>query len=153
MNAVWRLIAAMAMAAPALAPAASPVETLERFHRALHENDRQTALQQVSPDAVIYEQGFADFTRKAWAGGQLQDATNFARNTQRRTLERRSQQAGDVAWVLSTTQTDGLFEGQVLTLLGTETAILRLDSGEWKIVHLHWSAHEKPPSAAAPAAK
>lgn len=131
--------------APALVAAAStPLETLLRFHTALRENDRETALAQLAANVVIYEQGFADTSRKSWAGGQLQDALDFARNTQRVTLQQQTQRSGDLAWVVSTTQTDGLFEGQVLTLLGTETAILRSEGGDWKIIHLHWSAHEKP---------
>ncbi|MGQ0622932.1 MAG: nuclear transport factor 2 family protein [Panacagrimonas sp.] len=126
-----------------LVQAASPTETLDRFHQALRENNPSDALTHVAPDAVIYEQGFAENTRDEWVRGQLQDAIAFAKLTERTTLRRELHQSHDLAWVLSSTATTGIFDGRPLALEGAETAVLRLESGIWKIVHLHWSAHEQ----------
>ena len=33
-------------------------------------------------------------------------------------------------------------DGQPVKLLGTETAVLRLEDGTWRIVHIHWSSRK-----------
>lgn len=155
MTSLWRLLAACAVTMTTLAQAASPTETLDRFHQTLRENNAPAAMALLAVEAVIFEQGFAETTRAEWANGQIQDAIAFARATERTTLRRESRQVGDIAWVLSTTATTGRFEDRSLALEGTETAILRLEAADWKIVHLHWSAHEPPQAEpeATPSAK
>lgn len=131
----------LAVSAPALS--ASAVATLDAFHKALHEKAAEKALGLLAVEAVIYEQGFAEATRKEWAGKQLGAAVMFASDSERRILSRESREVGDAAWVLSTTRTlVEVSDGKSLRLDGAETAILRRQKGEWKIVHLHWSAHE-----------
>lgn len=150
-----RLLAAillLAVSAPSFAE--SPTATLDRFHKSLREKDAKEALDVLATEAVIYEQGFAEASRKEWARKQLGSALMFASDSERRILSRESGQSGDAAWVLTTTLTTvNVSDTQKLRLDGSETAILRRDKkkGSWKIVHLHWSAHEAPaPGAAAP---
>jgi ketosteroid isomerase-like protein len=125
-------------------PAANdPADTLEAFHAALRGNQPERVLDQLASDAVIYEQGFSDTSRDAWARKQLGNAIAFARDTERRVLHRQSGQTGDHAWVLSTTQTALDVTTRQVVMNGAETAMLRREAdGRWKIVHLHWSAHE-----------
>jgi hypothetical protein len=86
--------------------------------------------------------------RADWARNQLPAAMEFARDTQRATVRRESHQVGSMAWVISTTSTTGNFGDRKLELEGTETAVLRQEDKVWRIVHLHWSAHEKPAAEA-----
>jgi len=43
--------------------------------------------------------------------------------------------------VISTTVTEGQFDGRKLVLDGTETMLLRRGVDGWRIAHIHWSAH------------
>lgn len=130
--------------------AVTPSETLDAFHKALRTHNAEGALAHLALEAVVYEQGFAETSRADWAKNQLPAAMDFAKDTERHVLRRESHQTGDLAWVISTTRTVGDFGARKLELEGTETAVLRKETEVWKIVHLHWSAHEK---AADPAAK
>lgn len=148
MRRCW-LAAALLLVANVLS-AADSVRALDAFHKALREKAADQALNLLATDAVIYEQGFAEVTRKEWAGKQLGAAVMFASDSERRILSRESREVGDAAWVLSTTRTlVDVADGKTLRLDGAETAILRREQGEWKIVHLHWSAHETAPESAA----
>lgn len=141
------------LCAPLAAFAQNPSQTVDAFHEALRTNQPDRVLALLAREAVIYEQGFAEISRDEWVRRQLGPAIAFAGDTERRVLRRESREMGDVAWVVSSTRTTVTLPGQPLALNGAETAILRRDTEGWRIVHLHWSAHESPPEAAAPAAR
>lgn len=131
--------------------AAKPVDTLDRFHEALQRNQPDKVLDALAKDAVIYEQGFAEASREEWVRKQLGAAIAFARDTERRVIRRSTGEDKASAWVLSRTQTFVDVSERKLMLEGAETAILRREGKRWKIVHLHWSAHEASPEDAAKA--
>ena len=136
--------------APAL-HAAKPTEALDDFHKALRTNQPDKVVEALTRDAVIYEQGFAETSRDEWVRKQLGNAIAFARDTERRVVRRQAGEAGNTAWVISTTQTLIDVSDRKVMLEGAETAILRLEGSDWKIVHLHWSAHEATPEDTAKA--
>lgn len=142
-----RLVAAcllLAFAAPGFA-VGTAVDAIDAFHKALREKAADKALGMLAEEAVIYEQGFAEVSRKEWARKQLGTAVMFASDTERRILRREAREVGDMTWVMTTTRTTVDVDGRhSLRLDGAETAVLRRDRGDWKIVHLHWSAHEAP---------
>jgi hypothetical protein len=146
-------LAAVFVVFPLSAPAwaAKPADTIDRFHQALRLNEPDKVLDALDPDAVIYEQGFAETSRDEWARKQLGTAIAFARDTERRVIRRRAQEADRSAWVISRTQTFVGDPDRKVMLEGAETAILRLEGDQWKIVHLHWSAHEASPEDTAKA--
>jgi hypothetical protein len=53
--------------------------------------------------------------------------------------------AGNMALILEETESNGSDEGQPLKLIGTESAVLRLNGEKWQIVHLHWSSRKPKP--------
>lgn len=122
--------------------AGNAAEALDGFHKALRKNEPDKVLDALAKDAVIYEQGFAETSRDEWARKQLGNAIAFARDTERRVLRRVSGSSGDAAWFMSTTETVLDVSERKVVFKGAETALLRREAGEWKIVHLHWSAHE-----------
>ncbi len=138
--------------APSLQAAGKPSEVLDEFHKSLRTNQPDKVMAILSADAVIYEQGFAEVSRDEWLRKQLGNAIAFARDTERRVVRRQAGESGNMAWVISTTQTTIDVPDRKVVLDGAETAILRLEGGDWKIVHLHWSAHEAAPEDAAKAA-
>lgn len=131
--------------------AAKPSETLDRFHQGLQRNEPDKALDSLAKDAVIYEQGFAETSRDEWARKQLGPAIAFARDTERRVIRRRGGEDDRSAWVISRTLTFVDVSTRKVMLEGAETAILRREGKQWKIVHLHWSAHEASPEETAQA--
>lgn len=137
----WCALALMALA-PALPAATTPSEAVDDFHKALSRNLPDQVLSLLARDAVVYEQGFSETSRDEWVRKQLGQAIAFARDTERRVVRRQSGGSGDVAWVISTTQTLIDVSERKVMLDGAETAILRREGKDWKIVHLHWSAHE-----------
>ncbi|WP_420467781.1 YybH family protein [Panacagrimonas sp.] len=138
------MLAALLLFVSSLAAAATPAQTVDAFHAALRDRQPDRAVALLAPEALIYEQGFAELSRADWMRNQLGPAVAFAADTQRKLLRRESRQLGDVAWVVSSTQTTvALAQDPPLRLNGAETAILRRDGDRWVIVHLHWSAHEE----------
>lgn len=128
---------------PALAAEpAPPSKQVDEFHKALRLNQPEQAVALLSRDAVIYEQGFAEISRQEWIDQQLGPAIAFARDTQRDVVRRATRVVGEAAWVMSSIRTTVKLPGNDLVFNGGETAILMQEQGEWKIVHLHWSAHE-----------
>lgn len=140
----------LALCLATVAIAAAPTEAVDAFHTALKKGDAAKIKDLLSAEATVYEQGFAETSRDDWMTHQLKDAMDFAAHTDYRTLRRESRQVGDLAYVTSTTLTSGDFDGHKLELEGAETMVLRQDMGEWSIVHVHWSAHEKAADAPPP---
>lgn len=130
----------------AAAQAMSPSDTVQAFHKALTAGDKAAAIALMGKEVTVFEQGFINASRDDYVSTQLDDAIRFAQQTRRVIVRREAWQDGNIAWVMSSTQTTGDFGGQALALEGAETMVLRLDGPDWKITHIHWSAH---PMAAA----
>jgi ketosteroid isomerase-like protein len=148
------LVAALACAvaaSPARADALpAPAATVDAFHAALKSGDTAAALRLLTADVDIFEQGFADHTRAAYAGPHIASDAAFAQATVLTVQVRRILWFGDNnACVISQTRTHGSYQGQPIDLVGTETMLLQRAGGSWGISHIHWSAH---PSDGAPQA-
>ena len=66
----------------------------------------------------------------------------FAKGVTRNVTRHTEQVAGSMALVMEETETTGSYESKPIKLIGTETAVLRLEGGAWKIVHIHWSSRK-----------
>jgi hypothetical protein len=114
------LLGAVSVAAIA---AQGPAEIVEAYHKALAGSD---------PKAVLA------FTRDM----------EFAAKTKREVQSQQASADSSLAWVETLTRTQGTYEGDKVDLSGAETVVLRKDGGDWKIVHVHRSAHATRPPAA-----
>lgn len=115
------------------------------FHAALRDNWRQGVLDLLAPDVAIFEQGYTESSRDAYADGHLDNDLNFAQTTQYDVVHRESYASGDMAWVITQARTTGTFAGEKVDIDNTETMVLARRKGEWRIVHIHWSAHPRTP--------
>ncbi len=143
--------AVCAVAAPAAFAAVDPAATMDAFHAALKRNDAAAAIRMLAPEAELFEQGFVDRQRSEYEGTHIEADAAFAAATDYRVAERKILWLGDnAACVLTQTRTSGVFGGQAISLLGTETAILVRAGDGWIIQHIHWSAHpgDTDPAAA-----
>lgn len=137
------LVIGLATLAPPAAAEAPPeaVAAVERFHQALAAGDGAQALAALDPDVVIFEAGGAELSRLEYASYHLAADMEYVAAVQETRVERRSGGAGDVAWVLTQSQTKGNFQGQDIAAANTETMVLhRAADGAWQIVHIHWSS-------------
>jgi hypothetical protein len=98
------------------------------------------------------EQGFSETSRDTYATGHLAEDIEFARATRREVLSREAVTSGDSAWVQTLTRTRGKFSDKAVDVTGAETVILRREAEAWKILHIHWSAHNTPAAPVAEAA-
>src|SRR5690606_17665831 len=116
---------------------------VEDFHRALEEGYRDGVLKLLDEGAVSFETGYVEASREQYAGGHLDADLLFSAQVKRQVIHHKATVSGDMAVVLTQSRSDGEFEGQAIRLENTETVVLRRQDGEWKIVHIHWSGHDR----------
>ena len=119
-----------------------PSGVWENFHLAVANADRATAASVLAADVQIFESGFVERSRDEYLAHHFEADAKFAKAVPRRVTRHSEQVAGNMALVLEETETIGSYEGQPVKLIGTETAVLRLDGGRWRIVHIHWSSRK-----------
>ena len=122
-----------------------PEAIVEAFHAALSSGDRRWALTLLAPDVLIFEGAGAERSRDEYAGHHMDSDMAFLREMTITVLERKVHAYESVAWIVTTTRTQGVYKGKKVDLSGTETAILEQRSGEWRIVHIHWSSRPMSP--------
>jgi ketosteroid isomerase-like protein len=118
------------------------------FHRALKEGYREGVLRHMDEKAIVFETGFVEAQRDQYAAGHLDADMLYAAQVQREVVHRQVSVSGDIAVALTQARTRGEFEGQPVSLENTETMVLRRGDDGWKIVHIHWSAHDTAPPEA-----
>jgi len=135
-----------------LAPAASAqrstpdsvavLATMQRFQGALKRGDSATALSLLAPDAMILEAGGVE-TRAEYRAGHLPADIRAAQGV---TSEHRPVQvtvAGDVAWVVVSSETTRSVDGQPVTSAGAELTVLTRAGSTWQIRAIHWSSRRR----------
>ena len=115
------------------------------FHRAIVKADRAAAASVLAADVQIFESGFVERSRDEYLSNHFESDAKFAKAVTRKVTKRSEQMAGNMAVILEETESGGIYEGKPIKLIGTETAILRLNGENWQIVHIHWSSR-KPKS-------
>ncbi len=124
---------------------AAAVAIVDAFHQTLREGWKDGVLPHLAPDVVILEQGYVELSRDDYANGNLDSDLVFAASTRREVVQRKSEVRGDLAWVVTQSRITGQVGGQPVDLENAETMVLRGDEGQWRIVHIHWSAHSREP--------
>lgn len=124
---------------------AAVVAVVERYNEALASGDSVTALSLLAPDAVILESGGVE-TREEYRSHHLPSDIAFARAVRRERGPVRVTVQGDVAWVSSTSTSQGEYGGRTVNSAGAELMVLSRLSGDWRIRAIHWSSRAiRPP--------
>ncbi len=121
--------------------AAGITAVVERFHRALRQGDRTSALALLAPDAAILESGESQ-SRAEYEHEHLGEDMAFARATTIARSPLKIQQDGNVAWTIASTHAQGTFNGRIIDNMGVELMVLTKQEGEWRIRAIHWSSHK-----------
>lgn len=159
-NASWWLAALMALPMLALAhepkPAtpAAPVATIsdqakpavavvEQFSAAMHAGDLDGAGALLADDVIILESGVAEHSRTEYLAGHAIHDAAFLKTAHSQVKQRTARVDGDMAWVGTESELHATKDGKAMTLLSTETMVLKQTLAGWRIVHIHWSSRPK----------
>lgn len=121
-------------------PQSEAAGVLDAFHDAVRTGDLLAAAARLDEDALIFESGGAERSRAEYVDHHLPADAAFAAAVTRAVLRRSEGQSGHLAWIATESRTVGEFKGRPIDSVGTETAVLKRDEGQWRIVHLHWSS-------------
>lgn len=132
-----------AATAPAAAQSQAPSEVVDAFHFALKSGDRLKALEALTADITIFEQGRVERSRTEYARRHLAEDMAFAAATQRTVARRSARVLGNSAWVMSINRNRGKFKNRPVDFTTDETMVLTRVAGKWRIVHIHWSFEDK----------
>jgi ketosteroid isomerase-like protein len=130
----------MAFGTPAIA--ASPQETVDAFHAAMHAGDKDKLAAMLSPDVLVFESGHVERSRAEYAGHHLPADVAFAKAVTRKVLRQGERIVGNQAVLWQETETIGTFKDKPVHSFGTETTILEKKGDDWLIVHVHWSSRK-----------
>jgi hypothetical protein len=123
----------------------SPSNTWDGFHLAIRGGDRAAATSVLAADVQIFESGFVERSRDEYLSHHFEADAKFSKTVKRRVIKHSEQVEENMALILEETESNGSYEGQAIKLIGTETAVLRLNGGNWQIVHIHWSSRKPKP--------
>lgn len=125
------------------------VDSVDAFHKALTDGDPKQAMALLADNVLIYESGGAEASKAEYASHHLDADIAFLKGTKQSVSARSAQASGDIALVTTQGATVGTYKDKAIDSASTETMVLRLIEGKWKIVHIHWSSAENKPEAPA----
>ena len=130
--------------APAIAAEAKPVvAAVDAFSTALQAGDLKRAGTWLADDVLILESGGAEHSKAEYLGGHATHDAEFLKDAHVQLKQRTAQATGDLAWVGSESELHATKDGKPLTVLSTETMVLKRGKAGWRIVHIHWSSRTK----------
>lgn len=129
------------MDVPVAAQGATAV--VDRFGAALQKADLATVEAILDPDVLILESGGAERNRKEYLGHHAPADAKFLKDAHIQMTHRTARRDGDLVWVGTESEVHTQKDGKPLTLLSSETMVLKLEGDDWRIVHIHWSSRPK----------
>ena len=117
-------------------------DVVARFHAALAAGDSVAALALLSDDVTILESGGVE-SRAEYRSHHLPGDMAFARAIPGKRSGLFVRLRGEVAWVTSTSVTEGEFRGRKVNSTGAELAVLSREPGGWRIRAIHWSSRAR----------
>lgn len=121
----------------------SAVTTLHRFHDALEKGDSAAALAILASDVTILESGAIESLAE-YRSHHLAADIEFAKAVPARRTVVSARVTGGVAWVSSTSVSQGQSGGRAVNTAGAELVVLMKVGTDWKISAIHWSSRRRP---------
>ena len=135
---------ACAAAQPSADDEAAVAAVVKAFQTAMDTGDAATVMQYLADDALMLEGGTIE-NRSEYEKAHLPADIEFAKGVTTKRMPVRQTIVGNVAWVATSTDFTGTFEGKPVDFLGLETMILSRETEGWRIRALHWSARNRLP--------
>ncbi|MDX1586350.1 MAG: nuclear transport factor 2 family protein [Balneolaceae bacterium] len=124
------------------APEKNVIKTLNAFHEAIIDNNKQAAKDLLSESVRILEGGNIE-TKDEYLSHHFHSDGKFLSAMKRKVESRNVSIDGNTAWVSTQTHTWGTYSDRELDLNSLELAVLKKEEGTWKITALHWSSRSK----------
>ena len=118
------------------------IAVVTRYQNALATGDSSAALSMLASDAVVLESGGVE-SRQEYRSHHLPADISFARAVPSTRSNLRAVVRGDVAWVTSTSATQGEFRGRKINSASAELMVLSREPDGWKIRAIHWSSRNR----------
>ena len=134
---------AVGPAAATDAKTAPAIAVVQRFSTALQKGDLVAAGALLADDVLILESGGAERSRDEYLGHHAKGDAEFLKSAHVQKIRQTARVDGALAWVGTESEIHLTKDGKPVTLLSTETMILRHSAGTWQIVHIHWSSRPK----------
>ena len=115
----------------------------KEFQTAMDTGDAPTVMRYLADDALMMEGGTIE-NRMQYETDHLPADLEFAKGMTAKRMPVKQTVRGDVAWVRTSTEFRGTFEGKPLALLSLETMVMTREPEGWKIRALHWSGMRLP---------
>ncbi len=147
---VFRLAAAFLILTPfpalaqEAADSAAVATTVSAFHQALEAGDSSAAIALLAMDAAVLEGGDIE-TMEEYRSHHLSADIAFAQSVRSVAGPLRIRISGGVAWVTSTSTTQGEYRGRKIDSVGAELVVLSRSDDQWKIRAVHWSSRARTP--------
>lgn len=125
---------------------AAVAAVVNQFHEVLARGDSAAALALLASDAVILESGALE-TKAQYRSHHLSGDIQFARAVKAVRTPIKVVVAGEAAWTISTSTTQGDFNGRAINSTGAESMVLSRTSAGWKIRSIHWSSRNRRPAS------
>lgn len=140
-SACFALSTARSFAEAEAPDAAAITAAAESFHKALAAGKPDEVMSLLQPDALIVEAGAVQ-TRAEYQREHLAADIAYARAVSGKPRDVIVRQEGNIAWVTSTFEVSGTFEGKPVHSFSAETMVLTRTDGGWRIRNVHWSSHK-----------
>ena len=128
-----------------IAPAAADaVKVVDAFSAAIKAVKIDEAAKLLDPQVLILESGSSERSRDEYLREHAIADAAFMQTAQQQLRYRQAQVEGNLAWVGTESILQRMQEGKTITLLSTETMVLKKTAQGWKIVHIHWSSRPAP---------
>ena len=125
------------------AGAQAAVAVVDTFGKALAAADFEQVEAMLDPAVIILESGGAERSRSEYLVHHAKSDAAFLAGSHSALSQRTARIDGDTVWVASESEVHASKDGKPMTVLSTETMVLKKSSGGWKIVHIHWSSRPK----------
>ena len=97
----------------------------------------------LADDVLILESGGAERSREEYLGHHAISDAAFLKGAHVQVKQRTARVEGPLAWIGTESELHATKDGKAVTLLSTETMILKKTGADWRIVHIHWSSRPK----------
>lgn len=125
------------------AEAEQAVAAVDAFATALRAGELERAGGWLADDVLILEGGGAEHSKSEYLGGHAIHDAAFLKGAHVQLKKRTARASGELAWVGSESEMHATQDGKPVTMLSTETMVLKQGKHGWRIVHIHWSSRTK----------
>ena len=122
------------------APASGPVGAAKALHDAMSAGDAARVQRLLDPEVMIMEGGNVERSLNEYAAHHLPADLKFMKGLTYKLERQTGESSGAFAWVANEATLSGSSGGKPVTLVSTETLVLKNVGGSWKVVHIHWSS-------------